>query len=71
MSQRPYRGVFLTEAGQARAEHARARHHVVVSFLIALGVSPETAHRDAEGIEHHGSDETLCAFRDFAARRGS
>lgn len=69
VSQKPYRGVFLTEAGQALAEHARARHHVVVSFLIALGVSPETARRDAEGIEHHVSDETLNAFRAFAKGR--
>ncbi len=40
-------------------------------FLCALGVSPETARRDAEGIEHHVSAETLEAFRAFAeARRG-
>lgn len=69
VSQKPYRGVFLTEPGQALAEHARARHHVVVSFLIALGVSPETARRDAEGIEHHVSDETLDAFKTFAKTR--
>jgi DtxR family manganese transport transcriptional regulator len=68
VSRRPYRGVFLTEAGQALAVRARDRHHVVESFLRALGVSPETARRDAEGIEHHVSEETLDAFRRFATR---
>ena len=70
VSQRPYRGVFLTEAGQATAEQARARHHVVETFLRALGVSAETARRDAEGIEHHVSDETLAAFKRYAERAG-
>ena len=73
VSQRPYRGVFLTEAGEAVAEAARARHHIVESFLLALGVSPEAARRDAEGIEHHVGDETLEAFQAFVnqdKRRG-
>ncbi|MCJ2013902.1 manganese-binding transcriptional regulator MntR [Methylobacterium sp. J-076] len=71
VQQRPYRGVFLTEAGKRLAGEARERHRVVERFLCALGVSPETARRDAEGIEHHVSAETLEAFRAFAeARRG-
>jgi DtxR family manganese transport transcriptional regulator len=67
--QRPYRGVFLTESGKALALRARERHHVVESFLRALGVSPGTARRDAEGIEHHVSEETLAAFRRLVRRR--
>ncbi len=66
VQQRPYRGVFLTEAGRILADQARERHQVVERFLCALGVSPETARRDAEGIEHHVSGETLEAFRRFA-----
>ena len=66
VQQRPYRGVFLTQAGQALAEQSRERHRVVERFLCALGVSSETARRDAEGIEHHVSGETLEAFRRFA-----
>lgn len=66
--QRPYRGVFLSESGRALAKQARKRHHIVESFLLALGVSPETARRDAEGIEHHVSAETLDAFRKFAKK---
>ena len=67
--QRPYRGVFLTEPGRALAEVSRSRHRIVEEFLCAVGVSPETARIDAEGIEHHASDETLEVFRAFVARR--
>jgi DtxR family manganese transport transcriptional regulator len=63
--QQPYRGVTLTDLGQRLAAHARDRHRVVEAFLLSLGVSPETARRDAEGIEHHVSAETLAAFRRF------
>lgn len=69
VSRRPYRGVFLTPAGQLVADNARERHRLVESFLVALGVAPDTARRDAEGIEHHVSEETLAAFRAFAAVR--
>jgi DtxR family manganese transport transcriptional regulator len=61
----PYRGVFLTEAGQALAERVRARHRVVVRLLVALGVPMEDAEADAEGIEHYVSDKTLAAFDRF------
>ncbi|HVW55087.1 MAG TPA: manganese-binding transcriptional regulator MntR [Rhizobiaceae bacterium] len=70
VSRRPYRGVFLTEKGRALAEQSRLRHEVVERFLIDLGVSPEVARRDAEGIEHHVSEDTLEAFRRFSEKRG-
>jgi DtxR family manganese transport transcriptional regulator len=57
-----YRAIFLTEAGRALAEHCRERHRIVRDFLIGLGIDPITAESDAEGIEHHVSDETLAAF---------
>jgi DtxR family transcriptional regulator, manganese transport regulator len=63
--QRPYRSVALTDTGQRLAADARERHRVVEAFLLFLGVSAETARRDAEGIEHHVSAETLAAFRRF------
>lgn len=65
VEQQPYRGIFLTAEGEALAHESRMRHQIVESFLLALGVSPETARRDAEGIEHHVSDETLQIFRRF------
>jgi len=66
--QRPYRGVFLTGEGRALAEESRRRHQIVVDFLCALGVSEDTARLDAEGIEHHVSEETLTVFRDWTGR---
>ena len=59
---RPYRVIFLTAEGKALAREARERHHLVRDFLIAIGIDPETAEGDAEGIEHHVSEETLAAF---------
>lgn len=59
---RPYRSIFLTETGRELAELARRRHQIVVGFLRAIGVAEETAEIDAEGIEHHVSEETLTAF---------
>lgn len=68
-SARPYRGVFLTEAGMAMAERVRLRHRVVVDLLCAVGVPPDAAEIDAEGIEHHVSDATLQAFENWLARK--
>jgi DtxR family manganese transport transcriptional regulator len=65
LSSKPYRSIFLTEKGQALAAASRERHGLVREFLIALGVPPETADADAEGIEHHVSSETLDAFRKY------
>ncbi|WP_319528884.1 manganese-binding transcriptional regulator MntR [uncultured Cohaesibacter sp.] len=62
---RPYRGIFLTDEGAALADRVRDRHRSVVSLLIAVGVPPETAEIDAEGIEHHVSQKTLEAFEKF------
>jgi DtxR family manganese transport transcriptional regulator len=59
---KPYRAVFLTEEGRRLASWSRQRHELVLKFLLAIGVSEETAHADAEGIEHHVSPETLAAF---------
>lgn len=66
----PYRSIFLTETGRALAEQCRARHQLVRDFLIALGVERRIADRDAEGIEHHVSAQTLEAFRRFVKERG-
>jgi DtxR family manganese transport transcriptional regulator len=62
---RPYRSIFLTEQGRKLAEEARRRHAIVLDFLIALGVKPDTAAIDAEGLEHHVSEETLQVFSSF------
>lgn len=66
----PYRGVFLTPAGDALAQKTRARHRLVVAVLTAIGVPPEAAEQDAEGIEHHISPATLRAFGAFLKKQG-
>jgi DtxR family manganese transport transcriptional regulator len=68
---RPYRGVFLTEAGQALAARVKARHRLVVEVLLAIGVPTEAAEADAEGIEHHVSETTIDAFDRFLRERVS
>ncbi len=65
---KPYRAIFLTDEGRRLAEWSRQRHALVLEFLLAIGVSEETAHADAEGIEHHVSAETLAAFERLIAR---
>lgn len=65
---KPYRGVFLTEAGEILATRCRARHRVVVDLLLAVGVPLDAAEADAEGLEHHVSDATLAAFARFLGR---
>ena len=60
---RPYRSIFLTEEGQALAQSCKERHQIVADFLISMGVPEEIADADAEGMEHHISDETLAIFK--------
>jgi len=65
----PYRSIFLTDSGRKLAGKARARHEKVVAFLEALGVPPTAARADAEGIEHHVSDETLSAMERYLGEK--
>lgn len=70
VTQEPYRSIFLTVDGWKMAEDGRRKHKIVEGFLLALGVSEETARNDSEGIEHHVSEETLRAMARFLARKG-
>jgi len=69
VTQEPYRSIFLTGDGWKMAEDGRRKHRIVEAFLLALGVSEETARIDSEGIEHHVSEETLRAMARFLARK--
>jgi DtxR family manganese transport transcriptional regulator len=69
VSSRPYRGIFLTEAGSAMAKRVRTRHLLVVDVLLTMGVPREAAETDAEGIEHYVSEVTLAAFERFLLGR--
>jgi Mn-dependent DtxR family transcriptional regulator len=55
---KPHGPIELTMAGFKLAEKSKRRHAIVLAILVALGVSPDNARKDAEGIEHHVSDET-------------
>lgn len=64
-----YGPITLTAAGTELAAQSKHRHAIVLSFLVSLGVSPPNAVLDAEGIEHHVSDETLRCMENFSKRR--
>jgi DtxR family transcriptional regulator, manganese transport regulator len=70
VNQEPYRAIFLTSDGWKMAEDGKRKHALVEKFLLALGVSQETARIDSEGIEHHVSVETLRAMGKFLVRHG-
>ena len=59
-----YRTVSLTKEGKRRAAEIRERHSFLTSFLQHIvGVSGETAEKDACKLEHLLSDETLKKMR--------
>ena len=57
-----YRGMVLTETGQAVAAHIAHRHELLTQFLRLLGLDEEVIARDVEGMEHHVSPETFAAL---------
>ena len=64
----PYRPIRLSAKGERLAAHSRKRHEIVLSFLLALGVRPVEAARDAEGMEHHVSADTLERMKAYIAQ---
>lgn len=61
----PYRSIFLTAQGEKLAQWSEERHQLVVAFLRKLGVPPDDAEHDAEGIEHHLSPASLAAMQRY------
>ena len=55
--------ITLTETGEAIAQRIYDRHKVLTRFLIQLGVSEQTARKDACKIEHDISEATFAAIR--------
>ncbi|MDR0426050.1 MAG: metal-dependent transcriptional regulator [Clostridiales bacterium] len=53
----------LTREGKARAEAVYERHVVISKLLIHIGVSEETALKDACRLEHHISEETYACMK--------
>ena len=55
----------LTQEGISTAKKIFERHNVLSSFLKKIGVSEETASKDACKIEHVISEETVEAIKKF------
>jgi Mn-dependent DtxR family transcriptional regulator len=56
----PYGTISLTEEGRRVAERVLRRHMTLKAFLKdTLGLEEEQADKEACGIEHHVSDETI------------
>ena len=66
---KPYRSIFLTEAGKNLAKRSKDRHRVVRDFFITIGVSADIAEEDAEGVEHHVSPETLAIIEQITKNK--
>ena len=59
-------GIVLTEKGLEIAEKIYARHTLLTRVLIHIGVSPETAAKNACKLEHAISDESFEALKQYA-----
>jgi len=57
-----YRGLVLTEEGEAIAKAIAHRHRILTDFLSRLGVSSKEVESDVEGMEHHLSTASLEAI---------
>ena len=63
--------IFLTEEGHRIASRIFERQEVLTQMLTQLGVSHETAVRDACKIEHDLSDETFEAIKRHMEEHGA
>lgn len=63
--------ITLTETGLAVAERIYERHRCLTNWLIALGVTPDVAAKDACRIEHDISEETFQKFKEHAGRKSN
>jgi len=68
VTKEPRKPIHLTPKGQAVATQSQARHEIVLAFLLALGIDNTQAQIDAEGIEHHTSQQTLQALKQLTQK---
>ena len=61
--------ISLTPQGETIAKATYERHIIVSHFLLSIGVSEETAYKDACAIEHILSDETFQILKDRYNKR--
>ena len=65
VTQEPYAPIKLTAKGIRTARMVLGRHKLLRAFLVKLGVSQQTADRDACLMEHILSAETLDKIRSY------
>lgn len=61
--------ISLTDSGYNIAKTMYERHEILSSYLISIGVSPETATQDACRIEHVISQETFEKIKENAINK--
>ena len=66
----PDKRLHLTALGKTVAESVYEKHSVLVKALLAIGVTPEAAEKDACEIEHAISEETFIRVKAFLSRWG-
>jgi DtxR family transcriptional regulator, Mn-dependent transcriptional regulator len=72
LSYQPYKGVTLTEAGEAQAQAILSRRRLWVIFLVEnLGIAPEEADELACQLEHITSERLVAALKAFLERSPS
>lgn len=62
--------ITLTESGMAIAARIDQRHEMLANILMQLGVSRDVAYEDACGMEHHLSDESFNALKNYFEKHG-
>ena len=62
--------ITLTEEGKAVANKMFERHTMLTKFLVRLGVDEATATEDACKIEHHISEASFDAIKNFISKIG-
>ena len=60
--------IFLTDAGREIAEMIYERHTLLSTWLISLGVDPETAAEDACRMEHVISKKSFSAIKEHVEK---
>jgi DtxR family Mn-dependent transcriptional regulator len=69
MHYQPYKGVTLTETGEAQAQRVLSRRRLWVIFLVEnLGIAPEEADDLACQLEHITSERLVTALKAFLER---
>ena len=66
----PEKRLHLTALGKLTAESVYEKHAVLVEALLAIGVTSETAEKDACEIEHAISEEAFLRVKTFLSRWG-